>query len=110
MSFKVRRKLLAQGGLQVGADGGTANSILFGSACIACGTPDAGESVSACVAISGVADGDYIFVQPFATLPDEIILYSACAVDGGISASFVNAGSANCSSSCDIGVNYLVLS
>lgn len=109
-SFKVRRKLIAKGGLQTGSNGQTINDLLFGSACINAPSAVGDARVTGSGAVSNVADGDTLLVFPSASLEAGMFMYSTCAITGGIAASFMNSGSAAVSASSDVAVNYVVLS
>jgi hypothetical protein len=108
--FKTRRRHVAQGGLQVGVNGQTVNDMLFGSACVNAPSAVGDGRVAGSGAVSNVADGDPILVFPSASLEAGMILYSACAISGGIAASWMNSGSADVSTSADVTVNYIVMS
>lgn len=110
-SIKERSPFIAAGGLTVGTTGASFGDIIYGSACINCPSALGDEVVvGASVAITGVEDGDVLFVTPMASLETGMSLLAACAVSGGISASWVNSGSADASASADVAVSYLVFS
>ena len=102
--FKERRKSL------LGSTGIPFGSLIYASACINC--PSAlGDAtvVSASIAVSNVTDGDFCQVQVNTNAPSAMILTGACAVTGGISASWLNSASTDNAASADVTVSYPVL-
>jgi len=65
--------------------------------------------VSASIAVSNVADGDFCLVGVNTGAPSAMVLFSACAVTGGISASWLNSASTDSGGSADVSVSYLIL-
>lgn len=121
--FKVRRKILAVGGIDVtgtasfsgpiaaGSAGAAFNDLIWGSACLNCPSALGGAVVvGGSLAVSGVTAADKLFVTPMSSLQAGMMLLSACCITGGISASWINAGSPAVSASADIPVSYLIIS
>ena len=121
--FKVRRKILATGGIDItgtasfsggiaaGSAGASFNDLIYGSACI--NQPSAASQavvVGASLAVTGVSNGDPVWVNVTGSLTPKMVLIGACGVAGGISASWLNSSSADISASADVHVNYLLLS
>jgi hypothetical protein len=104
-AFKIRQATLPVGGFTSGGN------FLFGSACINCPSATGHATVvSASLAITGVADGDKMFVMPHTSAPSGMVLRTACAVAGGISASWFNSACLASAGSADVPVSYLVFS
>ncbi len=91
-NFKVRRRTLAQGGLQVGASGSPLSSILYGTVSASVPAISAsGDIDSASINAPGISAGDVIFITP-AQSNTGVIVYSACATaDNVITASWCSA-------------------
>lgn len=91
-SFKVRRKALLQGGQQIGADGSDVTTLIMGqySACVEAITAS-GDVSTGSIAVSGLPDGAFVFVQPAAGDTGAVYCYAASATaDDTVSASFAS--------------------
>ena len=108
--FKVRRVLLAQGGIEIGAQGNTLSEFLFGTVDIICPSATASDTGVRTASITNL-DGDaQIFLTP-GSLPQGFVLVAACvnAAGGEFSASFMNATTANIATSALCTVQYLAV-
>jgi hypothetical protein len=121
--FKVRRKILGTGGIDItgvasfsggiaaGSAGAAFNDIVVGTACLNCPSAIAHSVVEgASLAVTGLADADYVFVCPTASLETGMAFLGASGVTGGITASWINATSGDVAASADVHVNYLAFS
>jgi len=109
MSVKERSLFYATGGVVTGSLGTQLNDLLYGSACINCPSAVADSTVvSASLAVANVSAGDNLFVQVHTNAPSAMVLLSACAITGGISASWHNTAASDNSASADVTVSYLV--
>lgn len=106
-SFKVRRKTLAKGGLQVGS-GGTVNDLLFGTTTLTAPSLAAATSGSADLTISGLDAGDAVFVTT-ASLPSGVLLVGASATAADTARlRFYNTGAASTASAL-VSLSYVAL-
>lgn len=109
-SFKVRRKILGLGGLQLGTNASSMNDLFFGSVNIVAPSAIADAVVVASAAIAGVAAGDTLIATPAGSLTANMTMISACAISGGVSASFLNSSSSNAAASSTVPLNYVIFS
>lgn len=94
-SFKVRRKTLAQGGIQVGGGGSTQSEVLFGSVTYNTASAASAAIVSSSVSVAGLNAGAQVFVTA-TSAPSGLFLQAASATAAGaLSASYFNAGTAS---------------
>lgn len=121
--FKVRRKLLAAGGVDItgtasfsggiaaGSAGQAFNDLLFGSGCINCPSAVADAVVVGTGSLtSNYSQADPIFLTPVASLPAGMVLIGACCISGCVSASWINSTSDNITASANVTCSYLIFS
>jgi len=121
--FKVRRKILATGGIDItgtasfsgpiaaGSAGTAFNDLLYGSGCVNCPSATASTVVVGTGSLTtGFAAGDPVFLTPTASLQAGMALIGACCVSGCISASWFCVGGADVSASADVHCHYLIFS
>jgi len=101
---KIRQSILPMGGF-------TKGGFLTGTACMNAPSATGYEVVvGATLAITGVSAGDLLLISPNGSMTTTMVLKSACAIAGGISASFMNSASADVAASSDVVISYVVFS
>jgi len=108
-AFKVRRKLLAKGGLQVGADGNQVSELLFGTVNITCPSAAASSIAESTAAISGL-DADAKIVAMILSPSDQgqmVLTAASVTAANTVTASFLNPTGADISTSATFALGYI---
>ena len=108
MVYKVRSKILAKGGMVVGATGTHVTKLLTGVVTACVPVVNASAFASGSLAITSASTGDKVFLSG-SDADNGIYVYAAIvSADGAISASYGNNSSAN-SSASEMTFSYLVV-
>jgi len=108
MVYKVRSKVLAKGGLVVGATGTHVKKILAGTVSACVPVVNASAFASGSLAITSASTGDKVFLSG-SDADNGIYVYAAVVTaDGAITASYGNNSSAN-SAASTMSFSYMVV-
>lgn len=108
MVYKVRSKILAQGGLQVGATGTHVTKILAGTVSACVPVINASSVNSGSLAITGATVGDKVFLSGSVANSGVMVYAAQVTADGAITASYMNPTGANTGAST-LSFSYIVV-
>ena len=107
--YKERQPSLFASGIQAGTDGTSMTQILTGTVDIVVAGANA-SSVSACAAtIANASEGDQVFLTPASMQGGFVFLSASMTAANTVTASFLNATTANITSSALSTFHYLVI-
>jgi len=108
-SFKVRRKILGTGGMQIGKTGDYVSKLMFGTVDIICPSAAASSVAESTATISGLDADAKIMAMVLSPSDQGTMVLTAASVTGEdtITASFLNPTSGNITASATFTLGYM---